>query len=59
MWIGISIYRLLKAMRLADITREESMGKKKKKSRNTPLRDQEKRQMKKCNREQEIEAGGV
>ena len=58
-------------MRLADFnlqiiesheTREESMGKKKKKkkkSRNTPLRDQEKRQMKKCNREQEIEAGDV
>lgn len=46
-------------MRLADITREETMGEKKKKYRNTPLRDQEKRQMRKCNREQELEAGGV
>ena len=42
MWIGISIYRLLKAMRLADITREESMGKKKKKQKHSTKRSREK-----------------
>ena len=51
-------------MRLPDVTREESVGLKtnkqtKPKCRSTPLRDQEKRQMRKRNREQEIESGGV